>query len=186
MTHRHIDIHTDTQTHRHSDSPSDRHTHRHTHRQTHRQTDTQTHAQTQSHRHIDTQTDTQTHRHTDTQTCVALMGNGIKSLFPLMYHRVRISATRINTFGTFLHQHFQFSTLFYFFDIFTCYPLHFYQIISPSTPFILYLFSYILFFSFYFIFLIFSRATTFILFAVSPLLPPSFYGLILSFILCKI
>ena len=38
--------------------------------------------------------------------CVALMGNGIKSLFPPKYHRVRISATRTYAFGTFLHQHF--------------------------------------------------------------------------------
>ena len=110
-------------------------------------------------------------------TCVALMGNGIKSLFPPKYHRDRISATRTCAFGTFLHHNLYFTFYFSLFDSFTWYPLHFIHRYLPVTPFILYLFSYILFFTFYFHFLIVSRGTPFILFTVSPYYPLHFMGL---------
>ena len=111
--------------------------------------------------------------------CVARMGNRIKSLFPLKYHRDRISATRTYAFGTFLHHNLYFTFYFSLFDSFTWYPLHFIRYYLPVTPFILYIFSYTLFFTFYFHFLIVSRGTPSILSAVFPLLPPSFYGFIL-------
>ena len=115
--------------------------------------------------------------------CVALMGNGIKSLFPPKYHRDRISATRTYAFGTFLHHNLYFTFYFTLFDSFTWYPLHFIRSYLPVTPFILYLFSYILFFTFYFLFLIVSRGTPFILFTISPCYPLHFMGLFYGFIL---
>ena len=65
--------------------------------------------------------------------CVALTENGIKSLIPLKYHRVRIRATRSYAFGAFLQHNFNFTFFFHF------------LFFSPVTPFVLY---YIFYFYF--------------------------------------
>ena len=54
--------------------------------------------------------------------CVALMGNGIKSLFPPKYHRGRISATRTYAFGQFFTSQFIFHVLFFTFLCFYVVP----------------------------------------------------------------